>query len=116
MESAQHLHSASLSPATYIFIFIGYLCFVSVFLHIGSIIADIEDRSFARAIVGTFAGGTAGSLGLLFGPLAIIATPMASVIVVKIVYDTSFGKAFIAFAMGVISLMILAHILVSFVI
>ena len=99
-------------------IFLFYICFTSMFLHIGAGIAGVENRFFLRSVAATFASSAAFTIVTLlvgfFEPVSgFILGLFSSILLIKWIYETDFNKAFVAYIMSFVVVIILMLILLA---
>lgn len=84
-------------------LFFVFLCIASIFLHIGAGMANIANRTFGKAILGTLATSVLGSilsaiLPLLGTLIALFVNPL----LIMAVYSTGYGKSLLAYILSLV--------------
>ncbi|KYC53387.1 MAG: hypothetical protein AMQ22_00284 [Candidatus Methanofastidiosum methylothiophilum] len=89
----------------------------AIFLWMGTKFAGIEKASFSKAIICVFVLIVLSAISVsLLGPLGILGTIISFIVtlwVVKALYGTSWGKAFLALILAFIAFIVLSVILLA---
>ncbi|MDY1590999.1 MAG: hypothetical protein RBS85_02375 [Methanofastidiosum sp.] len=103
--------------------FIGIIGFVAlvfldaIFLWLGTKFAGIDQASFGKAIIGVFIMIVLSAiLGSLLGPLGILGIILSFIVTlwaVKVLYGTSWGKAFLALILAFVAFIVLSVVLLA---
>jgi ABC-type phosphate/phosphonate transport system permease subunit len=83
-------------------IFFLLVCVSAIFLHIGTGLARVQHRSFGKAILGTLVCSIIGSvLGTVLSILGVVLALLINPLLVKGIYATTYGKAFLAYLLSI---------------
>lgn len=97
--------------------FVALIFLDAIFLWIGTKFAGIDKASFGKAIIGVFVLIVLSAILVsLLGPLGLFGTIISFIVtlwVVKVLYGTSWGKAFLALILAFVAFIVLSAVLLA---